>query len=293
MEADIRQHYSHIRKVLLFILLLNWGVAAAKIFYGMISRCASMTADGFHSLADGASNIIGLVGIGFASQPKDADHPYGHRKYETLFSLAIGVLLAFVCLNILKEALPRLLHPVKPEIDIRSFVVMVTTLLVNILVMRYEFKKGVELQSDILTADATHTKADIFTSASVIITLVAIKLGYPLLDPVATIIIALFIGHGAFEIFQNSSRVLCDSAAIVDEKKIAEIVLRIGGVEAYHKIRTRGRPDDIYVDLHVQVSPQMQVAEAHKISNAIEEAIKKNIPNITDVIVHIEPKEES
>ena len=100
---------------------------------------------------------------------------------------------------------------------------MVTTLLINILVMRYEFKKGGELQSDILTSDATHTKADIFTSASVIITLVAIKLGYPFLDPIATIIIALFIGHGAFEICQNSSRVLCDSAAIIDEKKMRRL----------------------------------------------------------------------
>jgi cation diffusion facilitator family transporter len=291
MVTDIQQHYSRIRRILVVILVLNWGVALAKIFYGLISRCASMTADGFHSLSDGASNIIGLIGINFACQPKDIDHPYGHKKYETFFSLGIGVLLFIICFNLIKEGINRLYNPIIPRIDAVSFGVMLATLAVNLGVMKYEFKQGKLLQSDILVSDSLHTKADIFTSLSVIIALVVIKLGYPILDPITTFLIALFIARAGFDIITRSSRILCDTAAIVDVKKIVDIVLRIKGVKTCHKIRTRGRPDDIHIDLHVQVNPDMHVAQAHEVSYAIEEAIKREIPEVTDVLVHIEPKD--
>ncbi len=293
MDIGIQEHYRRIKFVLLFILLLNWGVAGAKIIYGLITRCASMTADGFHSLSDGASNIIGIIGIHFACQPIDRDHPYGHKKYETLFSLGIACMLFILAFNLAKEGINRLYHPVTPQIDARSFAVMLVTLAINFWVVYYERKKGRLLQSDILISDAMHTKADIFTSLSVIITLIVIKLGYPILDPIATILISLFIFHAGYDIVKQSSAVLCDTAAILDVKKITDIVLGIEGVKTCHKIRTRGRPDDIHVDLHVQVHPDMHIDNAHKISYAIEEAIKNGIPEVTDVVVHIEPKEKT
>ena len=293
MQTEAQEHYKYIRRILIIILALNWVVALAKIFYGLFSHCESMTADGFHSLSDGASNIIGLIGIHFAYQPKDSDHPYGHKKYETFFSLGIALLLFLVSFNLLKEGMGHLYQPVLPQVDSRSFIVMIATLAVNIWVMNYERKKGKVLQSDILVSDSMHTKADILTSLSVIIALIAIKLGYPILDPIVTIIICLFIFHAGYVILRQGSAVLCDTAAILDIKKIQDIVLGIKGVKTCHKIRTRGRPDDIHVDLHVQVSPDMHVDNAHKISYAIEEAIKKGIPEVTDVVVHIEPKEKS
>ncbi|HTY45296.1 MAG TPA: cation diffusion facilitator family transporter [Patescibacteria group bacterium] len=287
------QHYNRIRNILVWVLVLNWAVAAAKIIYGLVSRCVSMTADGLHSLSDGTSNIICLVGIKFACQPKDQDHPYGHKKYETLFSLVIAGLLFVVAFNLFKGGLGRLHKPSAPSVDITSFAVMLTTLAVNIWVMRYEHRKGLLLQSDILISDAMHTKADIFTSLSVIATLIVVRLGYPLADPIVTMIISLFIAHMGFEIAKQSSDVLCDTAPIADVQKISDIVLGVKGVKTCHKIRTRGRPDDINVDLHVQVNPQMHIDEAHKISYAIEEAIVRNIPNVTDVVVHMEPKEKA
>jgi cation diffusion facilitator family transporter len=291
MAEDIKAHYSHIQHILVLILVLNWGVALIKLVYGFFSRCASITADGFHSLSDGTSNIIGLIGIHLACQPKDKDHPYGHKKYETLFSLVIAALLFWVCFNLLKEGIKRLHHPVLPQIDVISFIIMLLTLAVNIWVVHYEYKKGKLLQSDILVSDSMHTRADIFTSISVIIALVAIKLGYPVLDSIATMIISLFIAWAGLNIVKGGSAILCDTAPIVDVKKISDIVLAIKGVKTCHKIRTRGRPDDIHVDLHVQVNPDMHMDTAHKISYTIEEEIKKNIPEITDVLVHMEPKE--
>ena len=292
MAIDLKEHYGKIRWILVSILLLNWIVAAAKIIYGLITRCSSMTADGFHSLSDGASNIAGLIGISLACRPSDTDHPYGHRKYETFFSLCIAGMLGIVCYQLIEEGIRRFRNPVTPQIDTMSFIVMLVTLTINILVMKYEYKKGKALNSDILISDSMHTKADILTSLSVILTLVMIKLGYPILDPIVTVIIALFIAHAAFEILQQSSRVLCDTAVIIDVQRITDIVLTVEGVKACHKIRTRGRPDDIYVDLHVQVDPQMHIDKAHKISFLIEEAIKKNIPEVSDVVVHMEPAKQ-
>ena len=291
MNALIQEHYKQIRRVLVLILVLNWAVALAKIFYGLTSRCVSMTADGFHSLADGASNIIGLIGIHFACQPTDKDHPYGHKKYETFFSLGIAMLLFIVSFNLFKEGFGRINKPVNPQVNLDSFIVMLVTLGVNFWVMNYEHKKGKLLGSDILISDAMHTKADIFTSLSVIIALIVIKLGYPILDPIATILISIFIAHTGYQIVKESSVVLCDTA-ILDTKKVTDIVLEVKGVRNCHKIRTRGRFDDIHIDLHVQVSPSMHMDEAHKISYAIEGAIKKDIPEVTDVVVHMEPKEK-
>ncbi len=289
MKMSLDEHYSRIKSVLIWILVLNWAVAAAKILYGLFTHCVSMTADGFHSLSDGASNIIGLIGISLACRPSDADHPYGHRKYETFFSLCIAGMLGIVCFHLIEEGIKRFRNPITPEIDVMSFIVMVVTLTINVLVMKYEYKEGKTLQSDILVSDSMHTKADILTSLSVIVTLVMIKLGYPILDPIVTIIIAFFIAHAAFEILQQSSKVLCDTAVIIDVKRIVDIVLGVEGVKTCHKIRTRGRPDDIYIDLHVQVNPGMHIDKAHKISYLIEEALKKNIPEVTDVVVHMEP----
>ena len=284
------QHYGRIRKTLIIVLILNWLVALAKIFYGLFTKCESMAADGFHSLSDGASNIIGLVGIHFACQPTDSDHPYGHKKYETFFALGIAAMLFVVAFNLAKQGIINLARPHSPTVDLASFIIMITTMAVNFWVMNYECDIGKKLKSDILISDAAHTKADIFTSASVILALIVIKLGYPVLDPIVTIIISAFIAHAGYEIIKESSSVLCDTA-ILDVKKISDIVLAVKGVKACHKIRSRGRPDDVHIDLHVQVNPDMHVDNAHKISYAIEEGIKKALPEVTDVIVHIEPKE--
>jgi cation diffusion facilitator family transporter len=290
MTAEIQERYRRIRNILIWILFLNWLVAVAKIIYGVITSCKSMSADGFHSLSDGASNIICLIGINLACKPRDSDHPYGHGKYETLFSLGIAGLLFLVAFNIAREGVTHLFRPNYPRVDFISFAVMLVTMAINIAVMKYEYRQGKILQSELLVSDSLHTRADILTSLSVLVTLVFIKLGFPRLDSVVSIAIAFFIAYAAFEITRSSSNVLCDTAVIVDLKKVTDIVMRIEGVLACHKIRTRGRPDDINIDLHVQVAPDMHMDKAHRISYQIEDAIRKELPQVTDVLVHLEPK---
>lgn len=285
--------YLEVRRVLLLVLVLNWLVALAKVALGIISRSASMTADGLHSFSDGVSNIIGLAGIFFASRPKDEDHPYGHKKFETFFSLGIAFLLGLVCVELLQKGVERLIHPVVPEVSWLSFAVMSGTLLVNVAVMCYERSKGLALHSDLLLSDAMHTRADIFTSLSVIASLFAVRLGWPVLDALTTLLISLFIGYAAYEIVLDSARVLCDEAVIKDISRIEKIALAVPGACSCHKIRSRGRGDDIHLDLHVQMSANLSLDKAHQIGHEIERAIKLQITEVTDVIVHIEPARDS
>jgi len=281
--------FAQIRIVLIYVLALNWLVSFAKIIYGAVTKCASMSADGMHSLSDGASNVIGLIGIWVASQPVDKDHPYGHKKYETFSAIGIAMLLVLLSVFIIHNAFSRFSHPITPDVTPISFYIMAATLCINILVMRYEIKKSKELKSDILYSDSMHTKSDILVSVSVIVTLISIKIGWPMLDTVVAMAIAGLIGYAAYEIIRDSSKVLCDTAPLVSDE-IKKIVVCVNGVKTCHRIRTRGRPDDIHLDLHVVVNPNMHVDIAHNIAEMIEKKLKEEIPGVTDVVVHIEPK---
>ena len=283
-----QERYIQIRNVLLGILFLNWGVALAKIIYGRSIGSASMVADGFHSLSDGASNIIGLVGISISVRPADGDHPYGHKKYESFTAIAIALLLFIMGTEILRGAFSRLSNPIVPEVSLSSFGVMVITIIVNLLVVKFESKTGRRLESDILTSDALHTRSDIFVSLSVIITLVAVKLGVVWLDMVAAIVIAGLILRAGIQVLLRSSEVLCDRI-IVDPSTITKIVVSIPGIQGCHKIRTRGRKDDIYIDLHMLVADKMPVEKAHELASQVETTLKKEIHGVSDIVVHIEP----
>lgn len=280
--------FKQIKRILIIILFFNWLVAFSKLIYGLVTRSAAMTADGVHSFADGASNIIGLVGIWAASKPVDDDHPYGHKKYETVATLGIAVMLFLASFDIIKDSFLRLFHPVTPEVNVFSFSLMAVTFLINVIVMRYERGKGGELSSDILVCDSIHTKSDIFVSGAVIATLVSTKLGFPMLDTLVALVIGVLIARAGFEILKKSSDVLCDGEAI-EKARIARVVRAISEVKSIHKIRTRGREDDVHVDLHVIVDTRMHVDTAHELSHRISDILKEKIHGITDVIVHIEP----
>lgn len=278
-----------IRKVLLLTLGLNAGVAAAKIVYGYLIGSISMTADGFHSFFDGASNIIGLVGIWIASRPPDENHAYGHKKYETLSTIAISVMMFLTAIEILKRVFQNLSGAKGPEVEAGGFAVMIVTLFVNICVSRYERKKGIELGSDFLVADAMHTKSDIYTTLTVIASLVGARMGFPAVDPVAAVFITFMIARMGFEILRSASAILTDAVAF-DHDLICRAALGVEGVVDCHAVRTRGRKDHVLVDLHVSVRRDMPIGAAHDVAHAVCDRLKKTFPELADVVVHIEPQ---
>lgn len=285
--------YSKIKKVLWLILFANLFVATAKIILGNITKSASVTADGFHSLADSSSNIIGLIGIGIASKPIDEDHPYGHRKFETLTSLFIVAMLFYIGVKIVLGSIQKFMDPGIPEISIVALIIMLITLGINIFVSSYEHKKGVELNSMILTSDSMHTRSDIFITLGVITTLVALKLGAPpIIDPIVSIIVATFIFLAAYRIYKEASGILVDSVAI-EESLIKDVVMSHEGVIGVHKIRSRSAMDVIHVDMHVLADPSLSLKEAHNIAHDIEVHLQQEINANIEALVHMEPFEET
>lgn len=281
-----------VRQVLAWVLVLNLAVALAKLTYGLLIDSVSVTADGFHSLFDGTSNIIGLIGLGVAARPADRGHPYGHSKYETFATAGIGALLLFAAWRVGSSAVARLADPgVGPDVDAISFVVMLATLVVNIVVTTAERRAGVVLNSTILKADASHTASDVLVTVGVIGGLVAVRLGYPIADPLLALLVAGFIVVTAFRVLLGVGESLSDTARL-DPADVSAVCLGIDGVLGCHHVRTRGTESEVYVDLHVQVDPHMSVAEGHVLAETVEKAVCHAFEDVVDVIAHLEPFDE-
>ena len=283
-----QSYYNTVKRVLLGVLVLNLAVALSKLFYGWYTNSLSMVSDGFHSLFDATSNVIGVVGIILASRPPDPDHPYGHSKFETFSSLAIAVLLFVTCFEILQSAWGRFLNPTVPDITILSFLVMGVTIAVNITVSWYENRRGQELGSSILIADSMHTRSDIYSSLVVIGGFILIKLGFTQADPVISLLIVILIARMGLKIIRQSSDVLLDRAPI-SEERIREVVSQLDPVKECHRIRSRGVASEIYVDLHITLDACYSINEAHQIAHQAEDKLKSSIPGVKDVVVHVDP----
>lgn len=290
--VNMVDNYNKVRKVLWNILFANLLVAFLKISLGLIMRSNSMTADGIHSLTDGSSNIVGLIGIYFASKPVDNEHPYGHKKYEMIAGMFIAVMLLLVGLKVMVEGITRLIYPVEPNITLPFILILIFTIVINIMVSTYENKKGHKLNSQILISDSIHTKSDILVSIGVLVTLLSIKLGLPsIIDSIASFVIAGLIFYSAYEIFKDNSNILIDTA-IADTEQISQIAKSFESIKDIHNIRSRGTKNDMYIDMHVMTEPELSVEESHELVHQLEMKIKNEINENAQVIVHVEPYEK-
>ena len=267
---------------------MNLAVAGAKLILGYATGAVSILSDGFHSLTDSASNIVGLVGMRAARMPPDADHPYGHRKYETLAAGAIFIFLLLAVLEIGRAALKGLTAPAPPVVTWLSFAVMIVTLLINLALVRYEGGAGLRMNSELLRADAMHTRTDVYATIGVLVSLAAVWLGFPLLDPIGGIAIAVVIAHTGYQIGRDASRILSDRV-MIDEEEIRRVVMSVPEVLGCHHIRSRGTLDHVFLDLHVWFPADAPLRHAHNVSHVVKDRLLERYPQIADAIIHIEP----
>lgn len=290
MESNDRTR--RVGRVLAGVLLLNVAVSAAKIAYGAVISSVSMMADGFHSLFDGASNVIGLLGVAASRKPADASHPYGHAKYETWASLGIGLLLGVTAWQVGRGALARLADDVGvARVDAGAFVVMGVTLAVNLSVSWFERRRGRALGSEILLADASHTASDVFVSTGVIVGLLLVRAGIHQADAWVALGVALMIARAAYKVFRRAEATFSDEARLPVDA-VCEAAAEVDGVRGCHDVRTRGLPSSVYVDLHVQVDPGRSLRDAHSIAERVERHLCETFSEVADVIVHVEPFDE-
>jgi cation diffusion facilitator family transporter len=288
-RSDVtEQRYQAVNRILMQVLVLNLLVAVAKIVFGYVAGIVSILSDGFHSLTDGFSNVAALVGVYLARKPPDRDHPYGHRKFETMSAGAIAALLFLVIVEITQAAWVRLRHGSVPRITTASFALMIGTMLVNVIVTWYEHREGQRLSSEVLLADAMHTRSDVLTSLTVIAALAGSALGYPILDPIAALVVVLFIAYAGWEIAVSTSNVLGDRVVIAEDQ-LRRIVLGVPGVLGCHQIRTRGSADHVFLDPHIWMRRDMPLQEAHAKSHVVKDLLMQRFPQIADAVIHIEP----
>lgn len=287
-ESHVFARYDAIKRTLIIILILNLLVALSKGIYGGLTNSLSLIADAFHSLFDASSNVIGLIGIRLAAKPADTEHPYGHWKYETVAAIIIAAMIFLTGIEIIESAIERFIAPTTPEVTVVSFIIVIGTIIINFITTIYEERRGKALDSSILLADALHTRSDIFVSASVLVSFIGILLGFPIVDPIIAVFVAVMIFHTGIEIAKESIEVLVDTS-VIDPSKIQSIVSQIKGVVGSHKIRSRGQHNEILIDLHVTVDPEISVHDGHDIADEVEQTLIEKIPGVRDVTVHIGP----
>ncbi|NVJ07809.1 cation transporter [Myxococcus sp. AM001] len=277
-----------VRHVLLGILVANWVVASAKLLFGMLSQSAAVTADGLHSFIDGGSNVLGLVAMGVASRPADADHPYGHGKFEALASLGIGAMIGVGMLELGRMALDSVLNDKHPQVTGTMAAVMAFTLVVNLVVTRVERHYGRKYKSALLLADASHTLSDVYVTLAVLGSLLLVWLGYPRADGLIALAVMVFVAWVAYGIVRQAVGILSDTARL-EPDEVKRHTLAVPGVRSCRDVRSRGMEESVYVDLKIEVDPQLTTAQAHEVADRVERMLQAAYPQVVDVVVHVEP----
>ena len=278
-----------VKRVLWLVLVLNVAIAALKLGLGLSIGALSLMADGVHAALDASANIVGLVGISLAARPPDRDHPYGHRRFEALAALAIGLLIAGGLVEILRGVVAAMYgERAAPDVSWFAAIILAVTIVANLAISRYESAQGRALRSAILVADSSHTLSDAFGALAVLASFGAIALGYPFMDWIAALCVAVLIGRTALRVLRQNLGVLLDTAQL-DPMDVHRIVLQIPGVEGAHRIRSRGATDHVHLDLHIHVHAAMNVAEAHELTHRVADALRDAYPEVHDVVIHTEP----
>ncbi len=286
-----------ISKVLWQILFLNVLVASAKAAWGIISGSTAMLADGIHSFTDGSGNIVALIAMKAARKPPDEDHPYGHHKYESFASAAIGLMLCFAAFKVVSGSVSALtafarsgIHP-RVEVTSTSFAVMLITLGINLFVVWFETRRGNELGSDVLQADAKHTLSDVWVTLGVLASLILVKAGVPIADPIVGLFVAFAIVWAAIEVFKGAHTTFSDQQRL-NPREVMKRVVAFEGVEGCHNIRSRGTGAIIHMDMSILVDPSITVDKGHAIARDLEAWLCRQYDGLADVVIHVEPDNE-
>jgi cation diffusion facilitator family transporter len=245
-----------------------------------------LIADGLDTFFDGISNIIGLVAVRISSQPPDKEHPYGHRKFETLAALFIAAALFITAWELGSSAINRLLNPQPLTFQWIAVAALIIGSFVQGITGLWELGKARQLNSEVLLADARHTLASIGVSATVLVGLVLVWLGYAWADPAVALLVALVIAKIGVDTVRENVPALVDSASL-SEDKIGDIVASVQGVESFHRIRSRGPSDHVAIDLHVRVAPNLSMQDANAIADEVRRRLLA-VPGVDDVTVHAE-----
>ncbi|HVH10287.1 MAG TPA: cation diffusion facilitator family transporter [Gemmatimonadales bacterium] len=270
------------------LLIANVAVVGMKLAVGFGSGSLAVLGGAVDSCVDALSNGLALVVVRVAAQEPDEEHPYGHGKFETLGALAIVGFLSISCFELVREAVNHLVGRVqRVDISDGQLALLVLTLGVNALLTWYEQRRGSELGSELLIADAAHTRGDAFITVGIILALLLARRGWWWADAVVAIIVALVIVFIGYQILGRTVPVLVDERALPTDE-IRRAAQAVPGVKGAYGIRSRGPSDQRYAEVTVCVDREANVERAHAIADLVEECLKRDL-RLHEVTVHVEP----
>ncbi|MDP3963354.1 MAG: cation diffusion facilitator family transporter [bacterium] len=283
-----------IQRVLGWTLVMNLASSVIKIALGLTTGMLMIVADGFHSLGDSLSNVVGFVGIKFAKRSPDETYAYGYDKFESIATMIIVSLMSVTCFKVFESGIGRLIAPHVVEIPFLGFGILAISMAINLATVLYEGGAGRKLKSDLLIADASETKSDLLISGGVMLSVLIIaKTGWWRIDGIVTMIIGCFILRVIWEVISPTIRLLAD-AQVVSPKAVIDVVSGIEGVAFCHAVRSRGRKDGFFLELHLGVARDLSVEEAHdRVCHRVKHALHQAFPGLRSASIHIEPDNES
>ncbi|WP_455234489.1 cation diffusion facilitator family transporter [Thiogranum longum] len=286
--------YREVRKVTLIGSLVDLLLGVAKILVGWLAHSQALIADGIHSLSDLGTDIIVLYAAKHAHREADEDHPYGHGRIETLATVGLGISLIVIAFGIAVDAVRRMNEPeLLLDPGIIALGVAVFSVISKEAIYQYTKNAALRLRSNMLMANAWHSRSDAISSIVVVIGVGGAMMGYPYLDAVAAIAVAVMIAKIGFELVRSSTRELIDTALEPEVvEKIRRDILGVDGVRAVHMLRSRRSGGDALLDLHLQVNPRISVSEGHQIGDTVRRRLLENFDEVTDVTVHIDPEDD-
>jgi cation diffusion facilitator family transporter len=283
-----RDRTTQIRRVLFGLLIANLAVVGAKFIIGAATHSLAVIGDAVHSSVDAFNNVLALAVMWIAAREPDEEHPYGHTKFETLGALAIVMFLTIGGFELAKGSVDRLLHGTAPlAVSGGQLGILGATLVVNTAVAIYEARRGHQLHSDILLADAAHTRADVFITIGVLAGLLLTRAGVTFADPVIALVVAGLIVWVAWGIIRRAVPVLVDQHALPAER-IRETAEQVAGVRSAYQIRSRGSPHLRFAEVTIAVDGHATVEAAHQIADAVERRLREQL-QVHEVAVHVEP----
>ncbi len=265
-----------------------------KIGFGFLVQSAALIADGIHSLSDLLSDFLVIIAVRMGSREADYEHPYGHRRFETIATVILGVSLVLIAGGITWSVLERMAHPEHlPVPNPYGMGIAGLSILVNEWLYHYTKRIARQTRSKLLLANAWHQRSDAISSIVVLLGIGAVMLGYPLADAIAAIVVALMVAKIGLNLIFDSIKELVDTS--LPPKLVSEIrkaIMTIDGVEGIHLLRTRQMGEDALIDAHIVVDPRITVSEGHTIGDTVRDELISRFDDIMDVLVHVDPEDD-
>lgn len=288
VDPELRQQVAHLSTMV--SVVVNIVLTVAQLAAGLWAHSQALVADAIHSLSDLLSDFLVLLVNRHSHKEADDDHHYGHQRYETAASLVLGLLLSAVAVGMLWSAVDRLTHADDiPKVQALALYVAAGTLLAKEALFRYMLAAAEKVRSSMLVANAWHARSDAASSLVVALGILGNLLGYPLLDPVAALIVGLMVLRMGLSFSWDALNDLMDRAASQDQiDRIRETLLQTPGVQGVHELRTRKMGDLILVDAHLEVDGQLSVREGHEIALQARQQVMAKLP-VLNVQTHLDP----